>query len=175
MRKYSLWLKIVLVITAFCGLTYVTVQQNYRQSANDPQIQMAEDLAARLSAGQSADSVIDKNTIDIGKSLAPFVIIFNDQGKSATASGRINGEIPTIPSGVFRYMRRHGEDRFTWETKEGIRSAVVVTSFKNNNQSGFVLAGRSLREVERREKQLTLHVTFVWLTTLFFSFVLSLL
>ena len=35
------WFPLAVVATAFCGLVYVAVQQELRQNANDPQIQMA--------------------------------------------------------------------------------------------------------------------------------------
>ena len=39
------WLPLAVASTGMCLLVYATVQQNYRQSLNDPQIQMAEDAA----------------------------------------------------------------------------------------------------------------------------------
>ncbi len=67
-------------ITGVCATIYWAVQQNYRQTANDPQIQMAEDASNSLS---SSGKVGDFNTeikIDISKSLAPFVIIYDVKG-----------------------------------------------------------------------------------------------
>ena len=46
------------IITGLSGLIYATVQQNIRQSADDPQIQMAEDTAAQLANGQQAQNVV---------------------------------------------------------------------------------------------------------------------
>jgi hypothetical protein len=40
------WLLIVIIVTGICGLIYGVVQQDIRQGANDPQIQMAEDAAS---------------------------------------------------------------------------------------------------------------------------------
>jgi hypothetical protein len=48
------WLPLAIAITLLCGLVYVAVQQEVRLSANDPQIGMAEDLAAALSHGSNA-------------------------------------------------------------------------------------------------------------------------
>jgi len=47
------WLLIAIVVTGLIGLVYVAVQQDLRQGANDPQIQMAEDTAAKFANGQS--------------------------------------------------------------------------------------------------------------------------
>ena len=46
-RVFLKWLPLGVAVTLVCALIYATVQQNYRQSANDPQIQMAEDAALR--------------------------------------------------------------------------------------------------------------------------------
>jgi hypothetical protein len=47
----KVWFVLAVVTTVLSGLIYLAVQQSYRQSANDPQIQMAEDGAAALENG----------------------------------------------------------------------------------------------------------------------------
>lgn len=150
-----------IVITGFCGLTYTTVQQNYRQGANDPQIQIAEDTASKLSSNDSVESVVPKEKVDISKSLAPFVIVFDLNGKPVTGSAILNGKIPTPPVGVFEYAKKFGENRLTWQPQENVRIASVIVPYSGKEQ-GFVLAGRSLREVEKREEKLEFFVAAVW-------------
>ncbi|HEX7593426.1 MAG TPA: hypothetical protein VF429_04570, partial [Anaerolineae bacterium] len=53
----------------------------------------------------------------------------------------------------------------------GVRSATIVTRF-TSTQSGFVMAGRSLREVESRDSNLELLIGLGWLGTLFASLVI---
>lgn len=144
------------IITGCSGLIYIAVQQDLRQSANDPQIRMAEDAAAKLASGQQVQIIVPKEKVDIAKSLAPYIIVFDATGKPIASSAQLDGLTPTIPPGVFDYVRQHGEDRITWQPQPGVRSAVVVTQFQGPN-SGFVLAGRSLREVEIREDNI-LHI-----------------
>ncbi len=160
------WLILAVLITALCGLVYLTAQQIYRQSANDPQIQMAEDLASDLSSGKKIEEVLPKKEVDISKSLSPFIIIFDSQKRPIASTAVLDGKIPLIPSGVFDYVAEHGEDRFTWQPKSGVRSATVVRKFAGS-QSGYVLAGRSLREVEKREERLSQHVGLALISTLF--------
>ncbi len=169
MDIFKHWLVLALVITSFCGLVYLAGQQNYRQSANDPQIQMAEDGAVKMQLGQTPDG-LNTNLVDLNSSLAPFIITFNSSGQPVMSNSVLDGRIPTPPPGVFDYVKNHGEDRFTWEPKPGVRIAAVVTRFAGKS-SGFILAGRSLREVEIREDRLEQHVAAVWLLTLFASFV----
>lgn len=56
----------------------------------------------------------------------------------------------------------------------GVRSAAVVVSV-SGGQGGFVLAGRSLREVEKRVDQLTQQVGAAWLASMLVTLVLVLL
>jgi hypothetical protein len=67
--------------------------------------------------------------------------------------------------GVFDYTRAHGQDRITWQPRSGVRSAAIVARY-GGAHPGFVLAGRSLREVEAREDRLTLMVGIAWAATL---------
>ncbi len=164
------WLLIAMVVTGLIGLIYVAVQQNLRQGANDPQIQMAEDAATKLANGQSVQNVVSSEKVDIANSLAPYLIIFDANGNPIASSAQLDSQTPTIPSGVFNYVRQNGEDRFTWQPQTGVRSAVVVTQYKGSN-SGFVLAGRSLREVEKREDSLMLVLLAGWVVMILVTFV----
>ncbi len=162
------WLFTVIVVTGLCGLLYIVAQQGLRHGADDPQIQMAEDIAEKLRTGQQLQSVLPTNKVDIANSLAPYIILFDTNGKPLASSAQLNGQVPTIPSGVFEYVRQNGEDRFTWQPQVGVRSAVVVTKFTGVN-SGFVLAGRSLREVEKREDNSMMLILFSWVVLLFIT------
>jgi len=144
------WLPVAVAVTGVYLLVAGAAQQNLRQNADDPQIQLAEDTAAKLAAGQSVQAVLPTDKVNIAKSLAPYIIIFDANGQPIAASAQLDGQMPTIPSGVFNSVRQSGTDKFTWQPRDGVRSAVTVTQFKEAS-SGFVLAGRSLREVERRE------------------------
>jgi len=159
------WLPIAILATGLAWLPYVVGQQVLRQSANDPQIQMAQDTAAKLEDGQSIQQVVPAEKVDIAKSLAPYIIIFDTNGKPVASSALLNGQTPTIPAGVFDDVRQTGEDRITWQPQPGVRSAIVVTPFKGPT-SGFVLAGRSLREVEQRESGVMLLSLLAWPTLL---------
>jgi hypothetical protein len=55
-----------------------------------------------------------------------------------------------------------GENRVTWQPEPGVRIAAVVASY-SGTQSGFVMAGRSLRETERRVDQLGELIGAAWL------------
>jgi hypothetical protein len=147
------WLPIAGVAAALCLLVYAAVQQALRESANDPQIQMAEDAAASLTSGAVPQSLAPAQTIDLSRSLAPFLILYDDSGKVLASSASLHGVMPSPPPGVFDYVREHSEERVTWQPERGVRIASVIIRV-NAPQDGFVLAGRSLREVEKREARL---------------------
>jgi hypothetical protein len=172
-RTFLLWLPLAIAITLLCGLIYATVQQNYRMSANDPQIQAAEDAARALSAGANPQNIVPQYQTDIAASLSPYLMLFSDQGQVLVSSAILNGEVPTVPSGVFDYARQHGETRVTWQPQKGVRSAIVVHRVQNasGTNMGFVLVGRSLREVEVREDNLLKMVGLGWIVTLVIVFV----
>lgn len=161
---------LAVVITLLSGLLYASVQQVLRMNANDPQIQMAEDVASALTRGQPLDSVVPTSKVDIAQSLAPYIVVYDDSGRAIASSGFLHDQIPSLPSGVFDYVRQHGEDRITWQPEPGVRSATVVTSY-GGSRPGFVLAGRSLREVENRVDQFGLLIGLGWLGTLFAALV----
>jgi hypothetical protein len=63
------------------------------------------------------------------------------------------------------YVRSHGEDRVSWQPEPGVRIAAVIIRYQGA-QSGFVLAGRSLREVEVREDNAEAYAGAAWVVTL---------
>ncbi|GAC1680516.1 MAG: hypothetical protein NVS9B9_01750 [Ktedonobacteraceae bacterium] len=159
---FKYWLLVTILIVGFYFSMYAAMQQILRQGADDPQIQMAEDAAAKLAAGQSIQDVMPAEKVNIATSIAPYMIIFDAKGIPIASSAQLNGQTPTIPSGVFDYVQKNGEDRITWQPQDGVRSAVIVTQFKGSS-TGFVLAGRSLREVEKREDNILLLLNVGWI------------
>jgi hypothetical protein len=161
----------VLTFTSF-GI-YGGVQQALRQSANSPQAQMSQDLAVGLSAGTDPTKGLNGTKVDAAKSLAPFLIVYDENGKVLSSTGFINGVAPVPPIGVFNYTKENGEDRVSWQTKDGTRIASVVNHFSGKTP-GFVLAGRNMREVENIEDRIFKLTMLGWVSSLGFALVLSL-
>jgi hypothetical protein len=168
------WLPLVIITTGLCGLVYLTTQQVLRMNANDPQIQMAGDTAAALETGVSPAGLLPDQQVDIATSLSPFLVIYNDQGIPQVSTGLLHGELPELPAGVFQYVKKNGEDRITWQPEPGVRVAAVVVRYAGE-QSGYVMAGRSLREVEKRVDQLGTIATIAWMVIQVVSLVIVLL
>lgn len=152
-RILKVWIPLATAAIILSALIYATVQQSLRQTANDPQIQIALDLSQGLQNGKAPQDLVGQTQVDLSKSLATFVIVFDDSGKPIASQAVLDGRIPLPPSGVFTYTRTNKEDRFTWEPKPGVREAVIVERFEGS-RPGFVLVGRSLQEVEKRELKL---------------------
>jgi len=139
--------------TVLAVALYAIPQQVLRMGADDPQIQMATDLAARLESGATPAVAVPIGSVDMARSLAPFLIVYDDQGRPLGSTAQLNGQTPTPPAGVFDNVRAHGEERVSWQpilgSTRGVRIAAVVERV-SGAQPGFVLAGRSMREVEAR-------------------------
>lgn len=163
----TLFIHHALVLTIIFGTIYTIVQQNYRMSANDPQIQIAEDTVNDIIRGVSSESLVGTITKEIPETIAPFMVVYDGNEKAISWSGTIDGKPPILPVGVLDYAREFGENRVTWQPRSAVygdvRIAAIIEYYKKGNDEGFVLVGRSLREVEKREYQLMLLVSVGWL------------
>ena len=166
------WMPLAFVATVLSGLIYVTVQQDMRQGANDPQIQLAESAAHELEKGMPVAVLVPRDSVDLSSDLSPFVIVYDKSGNVVASQATLSGKTPSLPSGVLDAVKNSGEKRFTWQPQEGVRIAAVVTSYSASGNNGYVLAGRSLREVEVREDSLHTQVLMLWLVSVLGSLVL---
>ncbi len=162
LRIAKLFIPLAFIMTVSAGLIYVTVQQNFRENANDPQIQLTEDLVEQLSAGRTPESINTSAGVDMAKSLSLFLFIYDDVGKMVVGTGKIDNQYPTLPAGVLEYAKKAGGNRITWEPQPDLRFALVIIPY-SGTQSGFVAIGRSLREVEQRIDMLGFQVLVAWL------------
>ena len=163
MNLHSLYKVIGLsaIITLLCGLIYATVQQDMRLSANNPQIQMAEDIAVKLAHDEPLNSVVSSTMVNIAESLSPFIMVFDAKGHVLVSQAILDGKMPILPQGIFSSVGSKGEDRVTWQPRLGVRIAAVVVAVGGAN-SGYVLVGRSLRETELLEDNIFRMVFVGW-------------
>jgi hypothetical protein len=158
------------LITLFCGLVYASTQQSLRLSADDPQTQIVRDVLGSLNEG-AEPAQLSLTASDMANTLSSFVIIYDNKEKVAGSTVQLDKKVPTPPSGAFEKVKNNNESRFTWEPKKGVRNAVVMIKYKD----GYILAGRSLREIEKREKIVLLYSLAAWVlgvgaTTLVYLF-----
>lgn len=155
-------LTLFFLVTIISGFVYTSVQQNYRQSANDPQLQIARDAKTSLESGANPKTQIGP-MIDLRKSLAVFEIVYDNSGNIVASSAVLDGAAPDLPISVLNRVRDNGEWVQTWQPKDGVREAAVVERL--DGQRGFILVGRSLKEVENRVDRLTAFVWFAWVAS----------
>ena len=148
-----------LILTALGGGASLTVQQMLRQGANEPQAEMADSYASKISLGASPEDSIPAAHVDIQRDLQPFVIFYDEHGQPQKSSGYLGQVVPTPPRGVFEYARNHGSNTLTWQPRPGVRIA-AVTRYIAGPHPGYVLAGRSLRLTEESESLLW-RITFL--------------
>ena len=173
-KIFIYFLPLAVITTLLCGLIYTVTQQNIRMSANDPQIQIAEDYATLLTNGMQPQLLIPQRKTDISKSLATYVIIFNDKGDAILSSAILDNKTPTPPKSIFNHVRNSEETRITWQPKQDVRSAIVITRYNGINP-GFVLVGRSIKEIEIREDNALKITALGWIVIMITSFITILL
>jgi len=159
------WLPLATTVTLVYIAIYAVVQQTYRTSADDPQVQIARDVAQQLAGGAAIETVVPIQTVDISRSLKPFVMVFDRQNQLVATNARLNGQNPAVPSGVIDTARQKGENRVSWQPAHAVRAAVVAVAVPGSDGS-VVLSGRSLQEVEEREASLSASLAAGWCVTL---------
>jgi hypothetical protein len=164
------WIPIAVAVTALCGLVYIAAQQEYRMSLNDPQLQLAQDGALRLVDGAQPKDVGSPAKVDIAASLASWVMVYDASGKPISGGAQLEGKPPVLPQGVYAYAREHGEDRISWQPRRDVRQATIVEFWRGKSGTGFVVAGRNMREVEGRIASLNKLVIVAWLVTMAATF-----
>jgi hypothetical protein len=160
------WLPLALAISMILVTVEIVVQQNYRISANDPQIQVSEDIATNFKDTKDATNLVPSEKTDISKSLATFGIIYDKNGGLLASSANLDNQTPSLPKGVIDDTNKHHQSRFTWQPKSGVRLAAVIAKA----DGGYVLVGRNLREVEVRERNLDISILIAWVGTLLATF-----
>ncbi len=161
------WFPLGVAIIFVFGFIYAGLQQEMRQSLNDPQIALARDIQKSVEAGELQPPQIRKqySTVDIENSLSSFVIFYDESGNVLDSSALLDEKAPRVPQGVLDYAKSHEENRVTWEPKKGTRIALVVRPLKV--ESGwFVAVGRNMSEVESRIQIMTLKLFIALLLTL---------
>ena len=158
-RAFALFLPTAAAFTIAVGITYLAVQQDLRIGANDLPQQLAEDGARALDGGADPATLAGPTTVPIEASLAPFVAVFDPQGKLLASSGSLDGKPPSPPAGVLQSAQATGRDAVSWQPRSGVRVALVVLPWRG----GTVAAGQSLRVIETRIDAIGALVVLGWL------------
>jgi len=147
-QTFYAWLPFAIIIVIFSGLAYGTVQQVYRQSANDQLYQIIESVQNSIDQGQPLNQIVPaQGSTDLASTVLPFVIMYDATSTELGSSVVLNGKNPSVPVGMLAAAKVRGEFAETWQPQPGVREAVVV-KYLAGQQSGYIVAGRSLKQTE---------------------------
>jgi hypothetical protein len=160
------WLPLATLATLIAGMVGIVAHQVLRQSANDPQIQLAEDWADQIVSGTDVTRLSLGAFIDPARSLASFGIVYNQDGNIVASSVSAPSTMAQ-PSGVFDAVdaAANKEARYTWQPASGERYAAVLKRATFDGTSYYILAGRNLRAVDQRIHQTMWIVGSSWAAT----------
>jgi hypothetical protein len=127
---------------------------------------MVEDAANAINNGAEPQSLVNSAApVEISKSLAPFLVIYDATGNGIASNATLNGKALEIPKGVLDYVQKNGADMASWQPQQGVRQAMVA--MRAAKGKGYtVVAGRSLRKIEERIGLLGQQVLFGWFVSL---------
>jgi hypothetical protein len=152
-RAAVVFLPLAVLMSCLTGMVYLVAQQGLRSGADELPQQLAVDAAAALDAGAEPATVVAGGAwagnpqVDLATSLSPFMVVFDHGTKVLATNAQLDGGDPIPPAGVLAAAASNRPNRVTWQPRPGVRIATVSARWTG----GTVLAGRSLREVERRE------------------------
>ena len=153
--RFKYWVLLVVASAVIVGFGYVAVQQNYRDAANDPQVQYAQDISNALEQGASPEALGGNSPVDPRKGLGLFLVVIGEDKKVLASSMQLEGaNNPVPPNGTFDAAKKE-QQRFTWKPAKDVRVAAVMQHYAGK-KPGYILVARSLKETEKREQQLTL-------------------
>jgi hypothetical protein len=151
----------LIVTTILFGTIYVVAQQLDRLGANEAPLRLASQVAAELREGQTT-TVDAQPHVDLSRSLAPFVVVEDAQGRTTDGSGFLKGSLVSLPTGVLSNAAKSGQDNVTWQPASALRFATVTLRVGDQ----FVSAGQSLKPSEDRDGTVRLLVGFGWLVSM---------
>lgn len=160
-EKWAIIWGLVTMATLGWGVVYGVGQQGLRRGANWPQWQMVQAIKKELERGNKPTEIETLKKVRIENDLEPYIIIVDKQDEVVANTGWLDGEKPKIPQGVLINATIKGINVVTWQPRKGVRSAIVVAPYSN----GWVVAGRSLTEVEKQEDSWLKIVAGLWLVS----------
>lgn len=166
---------IFLILVVICSIIFVaiacTARGVLRQQANDPQVEVTEQVASIIRQGAPLEVIISgAEEIDLADSNALFVMIYDKDKNLVGSSATLNGQPISIPGESLDMARNDVDYRFTQEPQEGMRLALVS---KAVDDKAYVVAGRSLAEFERRADNLNQPLWIGWVISVLLSLFLA--
>jgi hypothetical protein len=162
MTRIVRWTAAAIIVTAMFASLYLVMQQGERQGADDAPGRLASQVAAQVSDSGAAADGSTATTVDLAVSDAEFFVIYDAANRPIAGTGRLDGALPAVPSGVLDEARRAGSNHVTWQTSDGRRFASV----EQRAGRDVVLGAQSLAPSENRTDQLGALILIAWACTL---------
>lgn len=161
MKKKLSYIVVAVAITIVLGVFYCAVQQAMRRGANEPQASMANDVASALESGARPQDLAT-GQVNMANNMAPFVIVYDKNGRVVAGNGYLDGQVPQVPIGVLRAASRDKANSVTWAPEKKVRVASVSYATRDY----YVLGGRSLKVVEHQIWTMTYWTAVLWLVAM---------
>lgn len=149
------------LFTGVILLVYAVMQQQYRNAANDPQLQIARDAVTALNKGKAVTAIIPADTVDMEQSLATCIQVYSTTGVQVASNGYIGTKLPVVPAGVLAKAKAEGEYMVSWQPSPAARMSAVV-AYTGGAQGSYVLVARSMAESDKRVRALVKMIFMCW-------------
>jgi len=166
--------ELILAIVLVFGSIYFVMQQNNRAAANDTPMQYALSARYALVQGQPPATVVSSIPAEeMAHGIAPFIMVYDKDGRLLATSATLHGTWKPLPPGVLEAAGRKTEYAVSWQPEKGVRNAMVVLPYFTSGRQGFVAAGQSLKESEKRTNLAMAHVLVCLVASIFILYVVS--
>lgn len=170
-RVIAIFLTLVLMSTIAFAAIFFSSRNSLRQQANDPQVEVTEQVAGIMRQGAPLDAIVSgAEQIDLATSDTLFVALYDKDKNLAGATATVNGQPLSIPAESFDQASVNGGYRFDWVVTDGREIAGVM---KQVDDLGYVVAGRSLAEYELRVAPLFRPLLIGWIASILLSLFLA--
>lgn len=171
-RTVVIFVTLVLLITVIFGAIFGTGQQVLRGDSDYPQVEVVQQVQGIIEQGVPLDVIVNsEEAINLEESMSLFVMIFDKDKNLVSSSAKIGEQSPTPPSESFDIAKSKGENKFTWQPQDGVRLAAVL---KPVGDKAFVLAGKSLKETDKRVQTLGVFTLIGWAVSIVLALLLTL-
>lgn len=169
-QMMRVWLALAAGATIVLGTTYTLIQQSTRLSADDAPLASAQTVKQQLENGASPADVVPTNIVDLKSDNSVFIIVTDSQEHIQASSARLDGSTTLPPKGTFDYTAQNGTNHFTWQPAKGARLATRIMPYKYGRQTGYVVTGQSLSQVENRINMYGWMTLAAWLAALIITY-----
>lgn len=172
-RAVAIFLSLVLLVTTiFVSICYAS-RAVFRQAANDPQIEVTEQVAKIIEQGVPLEAIISSaEVVELNDSKALFVVIYDGEKNLVASSATLDGQSLSIPAEQVALASGQDTHRFDWQPKDELKFALVS---KKVGDSAYIVAGRSLAETTLRMESLRPILFGGWIVSILFSLLITFL